>query len=73
MTKVDELYYAAIRADDDFGAAIKKQFGNSATRWTVSRGDFNQETLLAYRARLAALDALRAEWDRLAGRTLDEE
>jgi len=56
-----ETYYDALRADDAFEQAIKAQFGEKATRWTVSHADYNAETLQAYKSKVQA-DWLRGEF-----------
>lgn len=63
--KSQELYQAALEADDRFDQAIEAQFGQGATRWTVSYKAFNQETQQAYQALLLANEALHAEWEKI--------
>ena len=42
------LYRAALKADDDYDAAIRAQFGPRATRWDHDKSKYNAATAEAY-------------------------
>ena len=46
-TKCLSAYNRAVKADDNLDLAIKNQFGQQATRWDHTSGEFNRETLKA--------------------------
>ncbi len=52
------LYRKALAADDAFETAIKKQFGESATRWDHDRKLYNENTRKYARLKHSA----DAEW-----------
>ena len=59
MNDTDNLYSLALAADDHFEAAIKAQFGSSASRWDHREATYNAATLAAREAKYTADAALR--------------
>ena len=58
-----DMYYKATQVDREYDRAIKEQFGRHATRWTVKKQDFNEETKRIYQKRLNILSAY-FEWEK---------
>lgn len=48
MKTFHEVYEKSIKADDLFEKAIKKQFGDKASRWDFPQKLWNQDTRIAY-------------------------
>lgn len=44
----------AIRADEEYSAALVRQFGTRASRWTIGESEYNAETAEAFRRKVKA-------------------